>query len=68
MLLDKLLFDELDLSFIKNKTMSRKQIIGMNIYRFLFVPRTKCTYCKKKYLKEMAEFSFRITGLFIPNV
>lgn len=68
MLLDKLLFDELDLALIKKKIFTRKQIIGMNIYRFLFVPRTKCTYCKKKYLKEMAELSFQITGLFIPNV
>lgn len=60
MFLDKLLFDEFDLSLIKNKVISRKHVIGMNIYRFLFVPKEKCIYCKKKIPK-------RDGGVFFPN-
>ena len=56
MFLDKYLFDELDLSLIKSKIMSRRQIIGMNITRFLFVPKIKCKICNKRIKRKQIIF------------
>ena len=56
MFLDKMLFDEFDRTMIEHKIIARKQVLGMKIYKKLFIPKKKCAFCGKEIPKKDGGF------------